>query len=165
MEINIKIPKVPCYQEDVLLLVIPNSIYGHRVPVQIGTKVIGKVMSVISPEELEQADKAWQIAYFSMVTANKISTTDSKTFSATKLNSDIVTTKLVKVLPFESTEVKGLTKIKGHSKRINLIVEAPDKVFTVTNTYMDIKLGSSSVGVCVHNMSAHTIEILAHIQW
>ena len=116
VRINAKIPKIPSYQEDVLLLVSSNSKYGWRVHVHIRTQIIGKVLSTITPKELRKANEAWCLVYFSSVITNRVNTTDINALSTTEITGNVVTTKLVKVLPLGSLEEKGLTEIKGHSE-------------------------------------------------
>ena len=55
MEATLTIPGLPWYNEDMLLLVIPDHKYGERIPVQIGTKVINHLVTTMTGEELQHA--------------------------------------------------------------------------------------------------------------
>ena len=47
IKVSLRIPKFLVYQEDVLMLVIPDSKYTYRVPLQLGTRVIGNTVQHI----------------------------------------------------------------------------------------------------------------------
>ena len=80
------------------MLVIPDSKYSWRVPVQIGTGIIDRVMSVATPEELKQDPGTWRHTHTGMVITGKMS------------QFEVAITEPVRVLPFGSNEVKGKTK-------------------------------------------------------
>ena len=57
---HLRIPEVKKFQEDVLLLVIDNSPYGKKVPIQIGTLHIDMILAMATPEELASFGKSWE---------------------------------------------------------------------------------------------------------
>ena len=116
------------YQEDILMLVIPDSKYSWRVPVQIGTGVIDKIINIITPEELKQALETWRKTHNSRVITGKVSQTENSGV-VKEVKGKVAITKPVKVPPYGSTKVKGTNKFRGHSKCTNLIVEQPEKGF------------------------------------
>ena len=62
VEANLQIPRVDKYRENILLLVLPNYLYGRKVPVQIGTKVIDRVLQWIPDGKIIEAHGAWKRA-------------------------------------------------------------------------------------------------------
>ena len=53
VELNLEIPEVSGFREDVLMLVMDDSPYGEKVPVAIGTLHIDMVLDSATREELE----------------------------------------------------------------------------------------------------------------
>ena len=60
MEVNIQIPGIQCYNEDVLLLLIPTTTYSKMVPVVVGSKIIDRTLSLITKGELEKMTMTWE---------------------------------------------------------------------------------------------------------
>ena len=51
VEVNLQIPSVKSYNEDILLLVIPTTTYSKKVPVIVGSKIINQVMGMLTKGE------------------------------------------------------------------------------------------------------------------
>ena len=49
-----------------------------------------------------------------------------KTFSLDKVDGTVKLTKTMEIPPFSTIQVYGITKVEGHDKRVNLIVEPKD---------------------------------------
>ena len=60
MELNLDMPEVKGFKEDVLMLVVQDSEYGKRVPVAIGTLHIDMILDTATKEELENMGRKWQ---------------------------------------------------------------------------------------------------------
>ena len=54
MEVNFQIPGIQCYNEDVLLLVIPTTTYSQMVLVVVGSKIVDGALSLITKGELKK---------------------------------------------------------------------------------------------------------------
>ena len=54
MEVNLQIPGIKHYNEDVLLLVIPTTTYSEMVLVVVGSKIIDRSMSTIMKGSLQK---------------------------------------------------------------------------------------------------------------
>ena len=67
VEVNLQIPGIKGYNEDVLLLVIPTTTYSKAVPVMLGTKIIDKAPSLMTTGELAKATTTWRQAHFGAV--------------------------------------------------------------------------------------------------
>ena len=59
VEVNLQIPGIRNYNEDVLLLVIPTTTYSEMVLVLVGSKIIDKVLSLMTTGELVKATTTW----------------------------------------------------------------------------------------------------------
>ena len=67
VEVNLQIPWIRNYNEDVLLLVIPTMTYSKTVPVMVGTKIIDKALSLIIVGELENFTSTWRQTHLGAV--------------------------------------------------------------------------------------------------
>ena len=64
VECRLKIPMIEKFDLDVLMLVIDDSPYGMRVPIQIGTLHIDMAMELATEEEKKKLNKQWKRAQF-----------------------------------------------------------------------------------------------------
>ena len=60
VETLLEIPEIPDFKEHVLMLVIENSEYGERVPIQLGTLHIDMILEKATPEQLGQLGKPYK---------------------------------------------------------------------------------------------------------
>ena len=60
VELNLDIPEVKKFQEDVLMLVIKDSKYGERVPIAIGTLHLDMILDLATEEELENFSRKYR---------------------------------------------------------------------------------------------------------
>ena len=67
MEVNLQIPGIRSYNEDVLLLVIFTTAYSKMVLVMVGTKIIDKALGLMTVGELTKAMMMWRQAHFGVV--------------------------------------------------------------------------------------------------
>ena len=56
VEVNLQIPGIRSYNEDVLLLAIPTMAYAERVPVVVGSKIINKALSCMDCRTASMSD-------------------------------------------------------------------------------------------------------------
>ena len=59
VEVNLQIPGIGRYNEDVLLLAIPTMAYAEKVPAVVGSKIIDKALSCMTAGELAKATATW----------------------------------------------------------------------------------------------------------
>ena len=64
VEVNLQIPGIQPYNEDVLLLDIPTMTYSKMVPVMVGSKIIDRALSLIMNGEFEEVTMMWRQAHF-----------------------------------------------------------------------------------------------------
>ena len=72
VEVNLQIPGIKNYNEDVLLLVIPTMTYSEIVPVMDGSKIIDLAMGVITKGELSKVTTTWRHAHFGAVMSGSL---------------------------------------------------------------------------------------------
>ena len=185
VEVNLQIPGVRRYNEDVLLLAIPTTTYSERVPVMVGSKIIDKTLSCMTVGELAKATATWQQAHFGAVMSGSLQLSRSNSEKLAKQNlsgeSDpvevqkyqldgvkgaVCTTQKVTIPPFQTLTLKGNAGIKGHCMKVHVLMEPalspqlPAAVVPIA-TYGELHPGSSRVLICLHNMSSHAMEVPA----
>ena len=169
IEVSLKTPQFPEYEEKILMLVIPDSKYTHRVPVQIGTRVIAWSMKCVVQENPPQVVETCGSVYTSTVMAQKASVDRGlqETFDLEAVKGPIMTTKEVVLGPFETHQISGASKVTGHSKWVNIMAEPPDTIFSnqvvATSTYGELQPGSSRIGICLQNLMAAEVKIPAKV--
>ena len=72
VEVNLQIPGTWGYNEDILLLVILTSTYSMKVPVMVGSKIIERLMGMITKGELVKATMTWKQAHFGVVMSGSL---------------------------------------------------------------------------------------------
>ena len=187
IDINLKIPGIQCYNEDVLLLVIPTMTYSKMVPVMVGSKIIDRALSLITKGELEKATMMWRQAHFGAVMSGSLElshTSSSKTgvkeevghhstksdpmemrkFCLNDIRGPVHTTWKVTIPPFSTIYLHANSSVKGHCMWVHVLMElAPGPQLPAavapTATYGELYPGSSRVPICIHNLSSHNVEI------
>ena len=59
-EVNLRIPEVPSFSEDVSMLVYPDSKDSRKVPVVLGTLHIDAILAIVTAVELKILTPAWR---------------------------------------------------------------------------------------------------------
>ena len=62
VECRLNLPQIEKFDHDVLMLVIDDSQYGARVPIQIGTLLMDMAISLATEEERLKFKKKWECA-------------------------------------------------------------------------------------------------------
>ena len=80
VEANLQIPGIKGYNGDVLLLVISTMTYSEKVPVMVGSKIIDRVIRMMTKGEPVRATVTWKQAHFGVVISGlfQLPHTDSK---------------------------------------------------------------------------------------
>ena len=60
VEVNMQIPGIRGYNEDIILLVILTTAYAEKVPMTVGSKIINRAMTIIMKEALARATVTWR---------------------------------------------------------------------------------------------------------
>ena len=72
IEVNLQIPGIKGYNEDILLLVIPTMTYSEKVPVMAGSEIIDWVMGMMTKGELTRETVTWKQAHFGAVMSESL---------------------------------------------------------------------------------------------
>ena len=60
VEVNLTIPDIKAFNEDVLMLVIEDSVYAQQVPIQLRTLHTDRVLDLIIKKEKSQLSTKWR---------------------------------------------------------------------------------------------------------
>ena len=90
-----------------------------------------------------------------------------KKFSLDKVDMTVKLTKAVEIPPCSSIQVHGITKVKGHDKRFNLIVEPKRNVcnpsVVVVPSYPKLRPGSKEVNMSLRNLTSRNLTVKAKV--
>ena len=164
------------FDVDVLMLVVDDSLYGMRVPIQIGTLHIDMALDLATKEEKRKLNCQWKRAELAaslcMKSANAKANDSEEcrhTFDLAQVNGSVHLTQDLSLLPFEDVTLKGLlkgpVKHSAYFKRVNVALEPLEQhkeeegTFCAVPTYTFLKPGSSRVEVMLKNITARSISI------
>ena len=111
VEVNLQIMGIRNYNEDVLLLVIPTVTYSKTVLVMVGTRIIDKVLSLMTLGELAKATMTWRQTHFGAVMSGSLQLSHSisdKSEMTKRAASSSQKSDPVEVQKFQLNDVKGL---------------------------------------------------------
>ena len=134
VEVNLKIPEIRAFNEDVLMLVIEESPYDQRVPIQLATLHINRALDLVSRTEMINLSNKWKRGRLATLLVSKsanVGTENNKAFTLNQVKWGIKLTKAVEIMAFEIVHVQGLSKVKGHQQCVNTITEAPNEKFQI----------------------------------
>ena len=86
-----------------------------------------------------------------------------KPFSMDEVEGTVKLTKKVEIPPFCTIQVHGIMKVKGHDKRVNIIVEPksngynPSVVAVVSYAYLNP--GSSKINMNLRNLASRSLTV------
>ena len=152
VEVNLQIPGIQCYNEDVLLLIIPTMTCSKMVPVVVGSEIIDRALSLITKGELKKATMTWRQADFGAVMSGSLQlshTSSSKTgvipipiwgqevshsspesdpmevqtFCLHDVRGPVFITQKVTILPFSTVSVHANSSAKGHCMQVHVLTE------------------------------------------
>ena len=160
VETLLEIPEIPDFKEHVLMLVIENSEYGERVPIQLGTLHIDMILGKATPEQLGQLGKPYKRGEVGRPIQSK------GMIELGLVSGPIKLTKDVTLEVGETTKVNGLSQIKGNVKRLHVVAEPVrdtggsdvPKVITIP-TYSVCLPGSQKVTVMLRNITNDVITL------
>ena len=187
VEVNLQIPGIKSYNEDVLLLVTPTTTYSKMVPVMVGTKIIDKAPSLMTMGKLAKATMTWRQAHFGAVISGSLQlscqgsgqyevitgaatsiqqggTMEVQKFQLNDIKGSVFPTQKVTIPPFSTINIWANTSVKGHYMGVYVLMEPvlgpqlPTAVVPAA-TYGELHPGSSRVPVCLCNLSTCAIEV------
>ena len=171
VELRLKIPQIKKLDLDILMLVINNSLYDNRIPVQIGTLHIDMMLDLASKEEKKrlnrQAERARMAQNLRMASLHSDGSKDS--FDIKGVKESVHSTGKIELKPFDvitvSGVVKGPVKGSGFYKQVNVALEPTDEnkagksLISSVPGYTFLKSGSNRVQVMLKNMSARPVTL------
>ena len=126
VEVQLKIPEVKAFGQDVLLLIVPDSAHAQYTPITLGTLHIDMAIKLATEKELKTLNKQWQRSLvatkLTMKEAQVLDVEEAQIIS--QLDSDVKLGRDTTLGPFETVETKGiLRKTPNHYKRMNVVVD------------------------------------------
>ena len=164
VKVNLKIPEIKAFNEGVLMLVIEDSTYAQHVPIQLGMLHIDRALDLLSDKETTKLNTKRKQSKLASLLAGKMAQVGDilkKTFSLDKVGGTMKLTKTVEIPPFCTIHVHGITKVKGHDKRVNIIVEPRNNGYNpsvvAVPSYACLKPGSSKIKMSLRNLTSKSI--------
>ena len=159
-ELQLQIPGVPGFMQDVLMLVVPDMNYNSMVPVTIGTLHIDMILESATKEELDKLSKQWKCGVVNQKVVSQ----------QMKINNDIIKHvegevklgKNVTIGPLETLKTKGITKLPYNEKRINVSIgelEDRDQMIKAIPSYDYLEQGSIKVNIALQNCTRQRIKL------
>ena len=153
--------QVKNFEEPCLFVVVSDSEYRKRVPIQVGALHIDMVLEKAVKEELSLLGKAWERG-----TLSQKSVENKGQFNLDQVDGLVKTVESTSIQPGETKKISGMAQFKGTSQRINLVTESLQEIQEVEGpswvtipAYAEYKSGSSRVAVAVQNISKAVVVI------
>ena len=167
VELNLDVPEVKGFKEDVLMLVVKDSEYGKRVPVAIGTLHIDMILDTATKEELKNMGRKWQRGSLGrkITLKQNVITKEDTPFQLSKVGGEVKITKNMEIKPFHTVRLSAKSKVGHHHKNVHIITE--DKKgndqelpnIAVVPCYGILKQGSDRVPVILKNLTCKPITL------
>ena len=163
VEVNLSVPGIRAMNKNSLFMVVKDTEYTDRVPVQIGTLHINESLAAVIQEEYGKLSVAWARANFPPRPITKSSSVLEPTFDLDTIKGNVKVTKAITIPPFQTVQATGLTNCNTHFKWVRVITEPTDRfdneaIKTVT-IYSTLKPGSSRVSIGLRNLSCKSVTI------
>ena len=172
VEGRLEIPGLPNFGEDILMLVIDDSLYGKRVPIQLGTIHIDMVLRALKGNNSHEVSEGWkraQLAATLKLGQAQVEVGGDEGINLDDLVGSVTTTKKVKLAPFEGRTISGVLRgpIRGAgiSKRVNVLSEPSAEQlkesarFSTVPAYTYASPGSTRVQVMIKNLTARAVTV------
>ena len=144
-------------------MVVKDTEYTNRVPVQIDTLYINEALALVTREEYSKLPIAWARANFPPKPISKSATVLESEFDLETIKGHVKITKAITIPPFQTVQATGIMNCSTHFKRVRVITEPTDKfdneaIKTVT-IYSTLKPGSSRVSIGLQNLSCKSVTV------
>ena len=177
VEVHLKIPEVKAFDQDVLLLIIPDSAHTQYTPITLGTLHIDMAIRLATEKELKNLNKQWQRSLVATKLTRKEAqiVNNEETQIVSKLDSDVKLVKDMSIGPFETAEAKGVLKrTPNHYKRVNVVVDDLRegqccRDIAIVHQLQVLKPRSYRIPVILQNLSGRTLRLrrgtnVAHVE-
>ena len=171
VECRLNLPQVEKFDHDVLMLVIDDSQYGARVPIQIGTLHIDMAIDLATNEERRKFKRKWERAKMASYLRMASMQNDSSkpVIDLDEIAGNVHLTHNLSLGPFETATISGLlkgpVKNSAYYKHVNVSVEPmsshlnDDSKYCAVPGYTFLKPGSHRIHVMMKNLTARTVTI------
>ena len=170
VECCLQLPQIKKFDIDVLMLVINDSAYGMRVPIQIGTLHIDMALDLATEDEMKKLSCKWERARMaSALRMNSMVVDKESGFKLDDIHGAVHITQGITIGPFENVTVSGIlkgpVKNSAYHKRVNVSVELlethkeGENKFCAVPGYMFLKPGSDRIKVMIYNLTALVIKV------
>ena len=177
MEVCLRILEVKAFDQDELLLIVPDSAHTQHTLITLRTLHIDMAIRLATEKELKNLNKQWQRS----LVATKLTMKEVQILNieeaqiVSKLDSDVKLVRDMTIGPFEAVEAKGvLYKTPNHYKRINVVTDdlREDQHcgdITVFHQLQILKPRSDRIPVILQNLSGRTLKLkrgtnVAHVE-
>ena len=119
VEINQKILEIGAFKEDVLMLVIEDSPFAQKVPVQLGTLHIDRALDLVSETEMINLSNKWRKGRLATLLAGKSTKTgmvNNKSFTLDQVKGKVKLTKAMETSASETVHAQEISKVRGHQQ-------------------------------------------------
>ena len=177
VEVHLRIPEVKAFDQDVLLLIVPNSTHTQSTTITLGTLHIDMAIKLATEEELRNLNKQWQRSLVATkLTMKEVQVLDIEEAQiVSQLDSNVKLVRDTTLGPFETIEMKGiLRKTPNHYKRMNVVVNdlgerRSCKDIAVVHQLQILKPGSNRIPMVLWNLSGRTLKLkkgmdVAHVE-
>ena len=177
MEVCLGIPEVKAFDQDVFLLIVPDSTHTQSTPITLGTLHIDIAIKLATEEELRNLNKQWQRSLVATkLTMKEVQVLDIEEAQiVSQLDSNVKLVRDTTLGPFETIKMKGiLRKTPNHYKRMNVVVNdlgerRPYKDIAVVHQLQVLKPGSDRIPMVLWNLSGRILKLrkgtnVAHVE-
>ena len=166
VEVHLRIPGAKAFDQDVLLLIVPNSTHTQYTCITLGTLHIDMAIKLATEEELRNLNKQWKRSLVATkLTMKKVQVLDIEEAQiVSQLDSNVKFVRDTTLGPFETIEMKGiLRKTPNHYKRMNVLVNdlrerKSCKDIAVVHQLQILKPGSDRIAMVLQNLSSRTLK-------
>ena len=163
VEARLSIPGIKAMKHNSLFMVVNDTNYTKRVPVQLGTIHVDEALSLGLGKEYGKLSAMWVRVNFPPWPISRSTQVKESEFDLETIKGNVRITKQVMLGPFETKHVPGLTECNMHYKRVHVVTEASEKfqhgAVKPICTYSELKLGSSRVSIGLRNFSCRSVTL------
>ena len=121
VETCLRIREIKAFDNDLLLLIVPDSAHTLHTPITLGTLPIDMAIKLATKKELGNLSKQWKRSLITtkltMKEAQIVNQEDTQIVS--KIDSIVKVTRNITTAPFGTTEVTGVIKASNHYKHVS----------------------------------------------
>ena len=156
-EVNLQLPDKG-FNQDILLLVVPHIEYHDFVPITLGTLTLGLIDDhFVETQQLETLEKEWRLVHQTILYRQSL--------AKDEVLGQVRATKSFKVPAHSCINVPGFVKVDKGGYSVHCVAEPslkatlPEGISLAGEQYLDLKQGSSRVGILLQNETEKDITV------